>query len=42
MVPEPKTKSFFGAGAGSFKLPPDIDEPVGLQRRDLDAFGECI
>jgi len=31
VVPEPKPKGFFGAGAGTIKLPPDIDEPVEVE-----------
>jgi len=31
VVPEPSVGSFFGAGAGTLKLPPDIDEPLGIQ-----------
>jgi antitoxin (DNA-binding transcriptional repressor) of toxin-antitoxin stability system len=31
VVPEPKPKSFFGAGVGTVKLPPDIDDPVGAE-----------
>ncbi len=30
VVPEPKARSFVGAGAGTVKLPPDLDEPVGV------------
>jgi antitoxin (DNA-binding transcriptional repressor) of toxin-antitoxin stability system len=30
VVPEPKARSFFGAGVGTVKLPSDIDEPVGV------------
>jgi len=30
VVPEPKAQSFFGAGAGSVRVPPDIDEPIGI------------
>lgn len=28
VVPEGKPQSFFGAGAGTLKVPPDIDDPV--------------
>jgi antitoxin (DNA-binding transcriptional repressor) of toxin-antitoxin stability system len=31
VVPEPNAKSFFGAGVGAIKLPPDIDDPVGVE-----------
>ncbi len=31
VVPEPTSKSFFGAGAGTMKLPLDIDDPVGVE-----------
>jgi antitoxin (DNA-binding transcriptional repressor) of toxin-antitoxin stability system len=31
VVPEPKPGSFFGAGAGTVKLPPDIDDPVAVE-----------
>jgi antitoxin (DNA-binding transcriptional repressor) of toxin-antitoxin stability system len=30
VVPEPKVQSFFGAGAGTVKLPADVDEPVAV------------
>jgi antitoxin (DNA-binding transcriptional repressor) of toxin-antitoxin stability system len=31
VVPEPKAKSFLGAGQGSVvKIPDDIDEPLGI------------
>ena len=29
VIPEPKRGAFFGAGAGTVKLPEDIDEPTG-------------
>lgn len=28
VVPEPRARSFFGAGAGVVKLPRDIDDPI--------------
>ena len=31
VVPEPTTGSFFGAGAGTIKLPPDIDDSVTVE-----------
>ena len=31
VVPELKPRSFVGAGVGTMKLPPDIDEPVGVE-----------
>jgi len=31
MVPEPGVSSFFGAGRGTVTLPPDIDEPLGIE-----------
>ena len=31
VVPEPSAGSFFGAGAGTVELPPDIDEPLGIE-----------
>jgi prevent-host-death family protein len=31
VVPEPKSKSFLGAGKGTMsKIPDDIDEPLGI------------
>ncbi len=30
VVPEPTAPSFFGAGADSVRLPPDVDQPVGV------------
>jgi antitoxin (DNA-binding transcriptional repressor) of toxin-antitoxin stability system len=30
LVPEPRKKHFFASGAGAVKLPPDIDEPLGI------------
>jgi antitoxin (DNA-binding transcriptional repressor) of toxin-antitoxin stability system len=30
VVPEPSSGSFFGAGAGTVKLPPDIDQPLAI------------
>ena len=29
MVPEATSRSFFGAGADTVKLPADVDQPVG-------------
>ena len=31
VVPEPKPRSFLGCMAGTATLPPDIDEPVGIE-----------
>lgn len=33
VLPEPVARSFFGAGAGTVKLPADIDEPVHVEWR---------
>ena len=30
LVPNSKSKSFFGRGAGTMVLPSDLDEPVGI------------
>jgi len=30
VVPEPRQGAFFGAGAGTVKLPRDIDDPVDI------------
>ena len=31
VVPEPKSKTFLGACPSPFPLPPDIDDPVGVE-----------
>jgi antitoxin (DNA-binding transcriptional repressor) of toxin-antitoxin stability system len=31
VVPEPKAKSFLGAGKGTVKIPADFDEPLDLE-----------
>jgi antitoxin (DNA-binding transcriptional repressor) of toxin-antitoxin stability system len=31
VVPEPKSRSFLGCMKGTASLPPDIDEPVGVE-----------
>jgi antitoxin (DNA-binding transcriptional repressor) of toxin-antitoxin stability system len=31
VVPEPKPKSFLGCMAGTAKVPPDMDEPLGIE-----------
>ena len=31
VVPEPKSRSFLGCMAGTAKVSPDIDEPVGIE-----------
>lgn len=31
VTPELKPRSFLGAGAGTMKLPADIDDPVGVE-----------
>ena len=30
VVPEPRVQSFFGAGAGAVRLPPDIDDSIAV------------
>jgi antitoxin (DNA-binding transcriptional repressor) of toxin-antitoxin stability system len=31
VVPEPKSKSFLGCMAGTAKVPPDMEEPAGIE-----------